>query len=101
MDGVGTYREAHCTGNTAWVILVVHQLDDKHALLDAVHAQRFFGCFSNDDFIRLTVDHDLPLARAYWFAAVFQCWQPFFQGVSAVMTHACRVSFPDRQTPFF
>ncbi len=100
VDAVLAHREAHRAGDARGVVLVVDELDDEDALLDAVQAQRLLGRLGDDPLVRLAVDHDLPLARAHRLAAVLQRRQVFLECLGAVVAHAVGVGLPDRQAPF-
>src|SRR5512139_534712 len=96
VDLVVASREADGPGDAVGVVLVVDQLDDEDALLDAVHAERLLGGFGNDPLVGLAVDHDLPFAGTHRLAAVLQRGQ----ALRAVVALAVLVGFPDRQAPF-
>jgi hypothetical protein len=81
------------------VVLVVDQLDDEDALLDAVEAEGLLGGFGDDPLVGFAVDHDLPLARTHRLAAVLQGRQAFLLRFGAVVTDAFGVGLPDRQAP--
>ncbi len=101
VNGVIAHREADCTGDAAGVVLVVDQFDDEDAFLDAAQPQSLLGSFGHDPLVGFAVDHDLPFAGTYRFAAVLQQRQAFLDGFRAVVAHAFSVGLPDRQTPFF
>src|SRR5690606_15459645 len=99
VDGVVASGETDGASDAGRVVLVVNQLHDEHALLDAIQAQRLLGGFSDDPLVGFAVDHDLPLAGTHGLAAVLQGRQAFADGLGAVVAHAVGVGLPDGQTP--
>ena len=88
VDRVVAHREADRAGDPRRVVLVVDELDDEDALLDAGEAQRLLRGLGDDPLVGFAVDHDLPLARAHRLAAVLERGRP-----------SCRDSAPSWRTP--